>query len=59
MAPDQRELGAYRVSRDCTVRVVADGPMTGKDIDKLTAHLNLSREPLGNDPIDAEDEGLE
>ena len=59
MAPDQWELGAYRVSRNCTVGVVADGPMTGQDIDKLIAHLNLSRESIGNDPIDAADEGLE
>lgn len=43
------ELGKYRLSKNCAVRVISDSPMTSKDVDKLIAHLELAKDSLEED----------
>lgn len=38
------EIANIRVSRDCAIRLLADGPYTKKSIEALVAQLNLGLE---------------
>lgn len=51
---DSSELLSFRISKDCTVKVIFDGEITPQAIDKLVSHLNLAKdvyEDNSDDPL--------
>lgn len=44
-----KEFGNYLVSKGCTMRILADGPVTSKGIENLISYLQLAKDALKDD----------